>query len=240
LAEVDAILKILVAEDLPDNRFLIEVYMQGSPHVLTFVEEGSAAVEQFLIGSFDLILMDVRMPGMDGLEATRAIRRIERERGSEAVPIIALTAHSLAEDLAESLSAGCTACVSKPFSLTELRNAIEAFARVPDGDEEKVTDAIVLETPEGLEGICLEYLCSRRRDCQTLMKLIAAREFEPIRTLAHNIKGTGRSYGFDRLTELGSAMEASARGRDAAALTAQIAELRQYLRRVRLRPGVIR
>ncbi|HTM48209.1 MAG TPA: response regulator [Bryobacteraceae bacterium] len=233
-------MKILVAEDVPDNRFLIEVYMQGSPHVLTFVEDGRAAVDQFRNATFDLILMDVRMPGMDGLEATRAIRAIERDRGSESVPIIALTAHALPEDLAEIMKAGCSAHVSKPVTLADLRNAVDAFStdaspEAPGGPEEPAGNAIELETPAGLEGICHEYLCSRRGDYRTLMKLIAALEFEEIRTLAHNMKGTGRSYGFDKLTELGSAMEVSATGRDLAALTAQIAELRQYLRRVRLK-----
>jgi hypothetical protein len=82
---------------------------------------------------------------------------------------------------------------------------------------------------EGLEALRPEYLCDRRRDCETLYLLVAAREFKRIRVLAHNMKGTGRSYGFDRITELGLAMETSADAADVAALTGQIADLWGYL-----------
>ena len=119
-------LKILVAEDRPENRLLIEVYLQGATAVLTFVEDGAAAVEHFQASDFDLILMDVRMPVMDGLAATRAIRAIERERGAEAIPIIALTAGDWNEDISR---AGCTKHLSKPFSMPELIDAIRAHLR---------------------------------------------------------------------------------------------------------------
>jgi len=220
-------LRILVAEDRPENRLLIEVYFQNTSHVLTFVEDGAAAVAQFRDGGFDLILMDVDMPGMDGLAATRAIRALEYERGAEAIPIIALTASAWAEDVAHSRKAGCTAHLSKPISLPELLNAVQVHssqaARVlPKAAPESVV-------VEGLEALRPEYLCDRRRDCETLNLLVAAREFKRIRVLAHNMKGTGRSYGFDRITELGLAMETSADAADVAALTGQIADLWGYL-----------
>ena len=235
-------MRILVAEDTPDNQFLIDVYLQGSSHVLTFVEDGAAAVEQFRDAVFDLILMDVRMPRMDGLAATRAIRAIERERGAEAIPIIALTASARKEDIALSLQAGCSAHLSKPFSVDELWDALQAFLPGPrqhangrDHREASPRGPLVVEMPEGFEATCPDYLCARKRDCETIAQLIEAREFERIRVLAHNMKGTGRSYGFDALTELGLAMETSAKAADLIALTSQLADLREYLSRVELK-----
>lgn len=235
-------LRILIAEDLPDNQMLIEVYMQGFSHVLTFVDNGAEALEQFREAAFDLILMDVRMPNMDGLEATRAIRVIERERGAAAVPIIALTAATWPQDIELSRQAGYTAHLSKPFSMRELHEAVEAHTRrgqepvaAPDGGEGDGRCPIAVEIPEGLEAFGPQYLAARTRDCAALHELIRSGEFERVRIVAHNIKGTGRSYGFGRLTELGAAMEDAASAADAAALTLQLAELQQYMDRVQLK-----
>ena len=118
-------LRILVAEDSPDNSLLIQVYLAGSVHSLTFVEDGQAAVNRFSAEEFDLILMDQRMPVMDGLAATRAIRAIERDRGSTCLPVIALTANASAEDVATSREAGCTYHLSKPFSRHQLLGVME-------------------------------------------------------------------------------------------------------------------
>ena len=232
--------RILVAEDTPESQYLIEVYMQGTSHVLTFVEDGDAAVEKFRDDVFDLILMDVRMPRMDGLAATRAIRDIERERGTEAVPIITLTAGAWEEDITLSREAGCTAHLSKPFSLFELMDAVQARlsahpgqAEVQDRPEAIPPDSLEVEIPARFEVISPDYLCARRRDCETIAQLIASHEFERIRVLAHNMKGTGRSYGFNRVTELGLAMETSARAADSITLTSQLADLQGYLSHVK-------
>src|SRR6202522_476943 len=100
-------LRILVVEDSPDNRLLVQVYLKGSAHTLTFAEDGKQAVDQFDAVSFDLVLMDMQMPVMDGWTATRAIRAIEQARRSPAAPIIALTANALPQDTELSCNAGC-------------------------------------------------------------------------------------------------------------------------------------
>jgi CheY-like chemotaxis protein len=118
-------LRILVAEDSPDNRLLVQLYLKGSSHALTFVEDGEAAVKQFRTGGFDLILMDIQMPVMDGLSATRAMRLVERECGLTSIPIVALTANARPEDMKASREAGCDAHLSKPISRQRLLAAIE-------------------------------------------------------------------------------------------------------------------
>jgi CheY-like chemotaxis protein len=116
-------LRILIAEDSADNRLLLQVYLKGSPHQLTFADDGKAAVDQFATSSFDLILMDMQMPVMDGLTATRAIRAIERERRAAAIPIIALTANARPQDVELSGNAGCNHHLSKPISKHNLLSA---------------------------------------------------------------------------------------------------------------------
>lgn len=127
---------ILVVEDSPDNRLLIKVYLKESPYVLTFAEDGKAGLDQALAYDFDLVLMDVQMPVMDGLAATRAIRAFEREQGFAAMPIVALTANGGSKDIEGSSKAGCTAHRSKPVSKIELLSVIERYRRRPaSGDQ---------------------------------------------------------------------------------------------------------
>jgi len=120
-------LRILVAEDSADNRLLVEVYLKGSPHRLTFAENGKMAVDRVATEGFDLILMDMQMPVMDGLTATRAIRAIELKRGTDAIPIIALTANARPQDIEMSGAAGCNHHLSKPISKQKLLGAIEEY-----------------------------------------------------------------------------------------------------------------
>ena len=85
---------------------------------MTFVCDGKAAVDRFVAESFDLILMDMQMPVMDGLTAVRAIRAIEQERGAAAIPIVALTANARPQAVEASGNAGCYQHLSKHFLST--------------------------------------------------------------------------------------------------------------------------
>jgi hypothetical protein len=120
-------LSILIVDDSVDNRFLLKAYFKRLPYAVTEAENGLQAVELATARRYDLILMDVQMPVMDGLTATRKIREQEADQGGLAVPIIALTASALHENIAECLAAGCNLHVSKPISK---RLLIEAIQRV--------------------------------------------------------------------------------------------------------------
>ena len=122
-------LRILLAEDSLDNRTLILAYLKRTPHVIEVAENGALAFEKCQTQSFDLVLMDVQMPVMDGYTATKAIREWERTRGCPPVPIIALTAHARQEDVETSKAAGCTAHLTKPIKKTTLLSAVSEYAR---------------------------------------------------------------------------------------------------------------
>ena len=111
-------LRILAAEDHPTNRFVLSALCAGQPIDLTFAEDGLSALEAARTHDFDLILMDVHMPVMDGLTATRAIRSLGGRRG--AVPIVALTADAMPEHVAVCRAAGMNAHLSKPVKATAL------------------------------------------------------------------------------------------------------------------------
>lgn len=119
---------ILVAEDNHINRMLITTYLDKFGHGFDTVENGEAAVKAARLGDYDLILMDIHMPGMDGVEAARKIRA--EERGGRHIPIIALTANAMKGDRDTYLAAGMDEYVSKPIDAADLFAKIHALVGV--------------------------------------------------------------------------------------------------------------
>src|SRR5579884_1227846 len=227
--------RILIADDSPDNRLLLETYLQGTGHRLRFVENGQEAVEKFEQEKFDLILMDMHMPVMDGLTATRALRRSEQKRNLSRIPVIALTANARPEDIQAAREAGCDAHLSKPLSKLTLLTALEPYRRRSEtADTIGMQKRIKIKTPEGLGDLAARYLAARRSELAALNEALRNSNFEHIRTLAHNLKGTGSSFGFEELTALGAALETSASRQDSRNLQKQVAALEEYLANVEL------
>jgi CheY-like chemotaxis protein len=110
---------VLVAEDVVANRLVIEAFLRRLGLTFDCVENGREAVARALAGDTPptVVLMDCSMPVLDGLEATREIRRLERESGRPPVPIIAMTAHAFAEDRARCAAAGMDDFLAKPLKL---------------------------------------------------------------------------------------------------------------------------
>lgn len=121
-------LRILLADDAGDIRRLITVFIASSGHSVEWAENGEQAVEMFKRGEYDLVLMDMQMPVMDGLCATRRIREWELEQGRAPVPVVALTAGAEQSNLRRTREAGCTAHIAKPISKETLLRAIGACA----------------------------------------------------------------------------------------------------------------
>ncbi len=111
--------RILLAEDSPDNALLIARFLAPLGVEVDAVTDGAQAVEAVKLKNYEGILMDIQMPGMDGLEATRRIRRIGYEK-----PIIALTAHALASEAEKSMQAGCSLHLTKPITKADLVSAL--------------------------------------------------------------------------------------------------------------------
>jgi two-component system, sensor histidine kinase and response regulator len=119
-------LHILLVEDSPDNQILVRSYLKSTPHHVDVAEHGGVALEQFKREHYDVILMDMNMPVMDGYEATRAIRAWEQEQHWPKTQIIALTALVLKEEGEKILEAGCDAHLTKPIKRQTLLEALHA------------------------------------------------------------------------------------------------------------------
>ncbi|MFP4517494.1 MAG: response regulator, partial [Desulfovibrionales bacterium] len=112
--------KILLVEDSENNRMLITWFLRSPAYRVDVAENGVEAVEMYTATEYDVILMDIQMPLMDGLQATREIRKLETERGSPPTPIIALTASAFQDDEHKCRQAGCTAYLPKPVKKEDL------------------------------------------------------------------------------------------------------------------------
>jgi CheY-like chemotaxis protein len=124
--------RLLIAEDDSIIRQILGTMLQRSNYEIAFAEHGEKAVEMWESGEYDLILMDVQMPRLNGFEATAAIREKEGSRGGH-IPIIAMTAHALKEDEERCLVAGMDAYISKPIDFEKTRQVIaETLKKIPD------------------------------------------------------------------------------------------------------------
>ncbi len=142
------ILRILLAEDSPDNQMLFQIYLKKTPHHWVMVHDGLEAVARVREEPFDLVLMDIQMPNMDGYAATRAIRQWEGESGRPPMTIIALSAHAVIEKKAESLAVGCNDHLTKPISKKDFLKAIQ---QVAEGEPGETADTIG-KRPTGCRG----------------------------------------------------------------------------------------
>ncbi|MBU1376700.1 MAG: response regulator [Alphaproteobacteria bacterium] len=119
-------LRVLLAEDHPTNQRVVQLILTGVGADLVTVDDGLQAVAAFEAQTFDIVLMDMQMPGMDGLAATRAIRRLEAARGDTHTPVVMLSANAMAEHQAAAVAAGADLHVAKPITAASLLAGIEA------------------------------------------------------------------------------------------------------------------
>ncbi len=129
-------LRILLAEDGEDNVTLFVAFLRNTGHQIVITRSGCEAVDRYITsrGAFDLVFMDIQMPLMDGLVATRKIREWERRHHIETTPIVALTAFALDSDREKSLEAGCNDHLGKPFDKRELFRIITLYSETGHGN----------------------------------------------------------------------------------------------------------
>lgn len=147
----------------------------------------------------------------------RAIRQWETENGTAPVPILALTAHALPEEVRKSFDAGCTSHLTKPIRKAVLLAAIEEHAL----GLVRVIPSLAQLVPGFLEG--------RRRDIQTISTALDRCDYENVRILGHNMKGSGAGYGFQRITDIGASLELAAERRAPREILARSRDLVRYL-----------
>lgn len=197
-------LRILVAEDNPVNQKLTTRILEKRGHSPVVVGDGSQALKAVQSQPFDLVLMDVQMPVMDGLEATAAIREWEKGNGTH-IPIIAMTAHAMKGDMERCLESGMDGYVSKPVKPEELSKAIEAVSVGAgigqcDAPVQQVIDmASAMERVDGDEELLREiaqlFLENHTEQMDQIRDAIAQGDSKSLEHAAHTLKGSVGNFG---------------------------------------------
>jgi CheY-like chemotaxis protein len=213
-------LRILLADDSEENRFLVRGYLKSSGCIIDEVENGAQAVERFRQRAYDIVLMDAEMPVLDGYAATREMRAL----GS--APILLLTAHAFHDARDRAVRAGCTEHLTKPIKKAALIKAINRYA--------SANHRIQVAVEDWLKPVVGPYLEKRRGDIALLRAALDRGDYAVIRTLGHQMAGTGGGYGFDPITEIGNLLEESALAGDTTRMRESIQDLERYLSTVRV------
>jgi PAS domain S-box-containing protein len=230
-------LRILLVEDSPDNRTITVAYLRDTPYQVEIAENGAIAYEKFTAGHYDLLLMDRQMPIMDGLTATRAIRVWEQTNHRAPTPIIALTASALKGDQEKCVAAGCTAYLTKPIKQEVLLQAIKEHsigASMSSEEESNRKEMILVHPNPKFADLIPGFLLNRRHDVIAMLDALDRGDFETVESLGHGMKGAGGSWGFQRITDVGAALEQAAKSIDADASRKWVSELSRYLDHVEI------
>ncbi|HYA95717.1 MAG TPA: ATP-binding protein [Terriglobales bacterium] len=229
-------LRILVADDSEDNRFLIRAYLKNTPYHLDFAEDGTLALEKLTTRLYDLALVDVHMPAMDGYTVIRRFRDFERALGRTPLPVLALTADAFQEAVEKSLAAGFTRHLAKPIRKPALLAAIGGCARAascPPAGAARSEHEVTVD--KSLSAILPRFLSNVRKNPAAIAEALARGDYDTVRTLGHNMKGTGASFGMPQISALGERLERAAKEQDTDSMIAANGELAEFLDRVEVR-----
>jgi two-component system, sensor histidine kinase and response regulator len=221
-------LRILVVEDTPFNQKFMLRLLGRDNHQVTIAENGRLALETLAITEFDLILMDVQMPEMDGLEATREIRNREKQTGKH-IPIIAMTAHAMKGDRERCLDAGMDEYVSKPVNMDTLFETIKSFfpeevkstiedipEDVPEDDSQYEPDAKSLlkvfnDDADFFKQMAEIFLSDTPPMLNTIRDAIQAKDADILRRTAHTLKGMLKNFQFEKVAQTAFQLEETGR-----------------------------
>jgi signal transduction histidine kinase/DNA-binding response OmpR family regulator len=210
--------RILFAEDGIDNQRLISTYLRKAGADVTIAPNGKVAVDLMCKEKFDLVLMDMQMPVLDGYGAASKLREMGCKH-----PIIALTAHAMAEDRGKCIAAGCTDYLTKPIERERLLTTVASYlsnsqpsstpAPTPAPTSTANAHAGAYESdfasdPE-MRDLVDEYVQRLPEEVSKLVSLLQDQQIEPLRRVAHQLKGSGGGYGFGKITELAAVADKS-------------------------------
>ena len=227
-------LRVLLAEDNVVNRKLAVRLLENFGCTVKTAENGIRALECLREGSYDLVLLDIQMPEMDGFETIAAIRKQESANGSH-LPVIALTAHSMTGDRERCLAAGMDDYLSKPIRTDALRNVLERFAKrvAPTMTSASWNAETALARLDGDRALLADLagaFCPDASELVAKFRLAAASgDWAVARRIAHTLKGSTSIFGADAASAAAAQLELACSKGDAAAAASAFKTLEQQV-----------
>ncbi len=207
-------LKLLVVEDTPFNQKYMVRLLERWGHATVLARDGKEAIARYTEEAFDIVLMDVQMPEMDGLEAAAAIRRLEAQAGRPRTPIVAMTAHAVQGDRERCLAAGMDDYLAKPIDAAALERILRARAgdpKIPTAGKGVPEESSLLEGFGGDFGFFREvvgvFLEDHPRQVALLRKAAGRGDAASFRRAAHSLKGMLRGFRFTAAAEKAERLE---------------------------------
>jgi CheY-like chemotaxis protein/HPt (histidine-containing phosphotransfer) domain-containing protein len=243
-------LRVLLAEDNLVNQKVAVAMLEGMGHRVIVVPDGRKAVDAWLAEPFDLILMDVQMPEMDGLEAVAAIRAAEQIRDSRTL-IIALTAHAMMGDRDRCLSSGFDDYLSKPIRSHDFRQTLQKWSEIRKLGSMPASDAPTASPESGIEfdhekaldrvggdeTLLAEVIGIFLEDCPRLLgeidKAVMTGDRASLGRLAHTLRGVASNFALSQVEEASSRLERMAKSAGLDDGRSAIQNLKQAMDRVR-------
>ena len=219
--------RVLLADDNADLRDLVQVQLSELGLASKAVGDGIEAIDAALAEPYNVVLLDMDMPFMDGYETVRVLR----ERGYTG-PVVGFTAHQAGSPLERALIEGCDDVVSKPVSLERLREVLAPYADGAAKPRATGADAIPVLVDGRLRSLVARFLLNCGRDLARLRAALDGGDLAVTRTIGHALGGVGGSYGFEEITRIGRAIEERSIRGDAASVGNLAAQLEDYLARV--------
>jgi PAS domain S-box-containing protein len=221
--------RVLLAEDNPDNQRLISMYITQTGAKIVIANDGQQAMQLALREPFDLILMDMQMPVMDGLEATRTLRR-----SGYTGTIVALTANAFREDREACLAAGYDDFITKPIARDVLYRTLAAHlvqGAPPAPNTDPIESELLDEVPEFID-LVTKFVVRLPEMIQDLEAALRASNWAGLKFAAHDLKGAGGSYGYPQVTAVAAKLEFETIKQDYAAASARVRELHDLADRI--------
>ncbi|QTA83575.1 Two component system response regulator/histidine kinase [Desulfonema limicola] len=204
---------ILLAEDNLNNQLLFSLYLENTGHTVEITANGKECIDKYVSGNFDIVFMDIDMPVMNGYKAAAFIRKWEKDNSKEPVPVIALTAHALTGKYQESLDAGCTDHITKPFKKDQLLEALHQYSKQPLKTNQCEKNPIAIINSE-LRELIPGFMKITNQEIKNLETAIQKQNFENIRRLGHSIKGSCLCYGFEAAGQIAGDIEIAGQKKD--------------------------
>jgi CheY-like chemotaxis protein len=225
--------RILLAEDNVDNQNLFRIFLGRLGTDVTIVDNGAVAVKEALQGAYDLVLMDMQMPVMDGLEATRKLRECDYQG-----PVVALTANAMKEDIEKCLAAGCDAFLSKPVDRVRFNQVIAMYlqSREDSRPDDSPLVSTLLEADPDRADLIHKFVENLPSLLESLASACANQDWDGLKRRAHDLKSLGGGYGYMQLTEVAEKIEFECLSGDTENINPLIKEL--YLLLERIRQGI--
>lgn len=220
---------VLLAEDNPDNQRLISMYIRRTGADVVIAENGERAVELALSGQFNLMLMDMQMPVMDGLEATRTLRA-KGYRGE----IIALTANAMREDKDACIRAGCNDFLTKPINRELFSKMLTQYLRSVDKSlyqAEPIVSSLLDSEPDFLD-LVVKFAARLPDMVRDIRMALTDADWPGLKKSAHDLKAVGGGYGYPQISEVAAKIEFEVAKRDPAAAAPLIEELSALAERI--------